>query len=435
MSISITTYNESGDLMSFEDFHKSWIRYLPVNKGKALDIVAGSGRDAKWLADKGFDVVALEPAKALLELCKKHTDERYGVKWLCDSYDLVLISSVWVNLNNEKRVTAFKNLASLLKLGGTLIITYRNDEFSDNRDIYNVGASEFEKLLPGIHLVDHIEEDLQNRSNISWTTLVFIKKFPFEDTLTKWQQDLQGEKHNTYKLALQLAILDHVTKPGSLSHLSTDCIYKFFIERYWDNSKAYRLREGRINQEPLFAQTVKEVLPEFNGILFKDLKGKNLQIVLATINNQGFKNKLISKLRNPIARLQKDSNNNSKGNGSENGLGWLYRWDKSKITINQAHALNLSLGIELFNKITIFEWAQLIERKNSVPLILTKLLPAKARIQIPVTTKHFFRDNNLNNECFYCKCKLENKKYEIDHFIPYTFVIHNEIWNLVSTCS
>jgi 2-polyprenyl-3-methyl-5-hydroxy-6-metoxy-1,4-benzoquinol methylase len=90
---------------SAEKVHECWLTKLP-KKGQALDAGAGVGRDALWLAEKGFDVIAVEPAKALREEGKKLTSHA-SVHWLDDQlpslkkvedlnmkYDLILLSAV-----------------------------------------------------------------------------------------------------------------------------------------------------------------------------------------------------------------------------------------------------------------------------------------------------------------------------------------------------
>ena len=43
-----------------------WLQdFLPAKGGRILDVGAGSGRDAAWLADQGFQVVAVEPSPAM----------------------------------------------------------------------------------------------------------------------------------------------------------------------------------------------------------------------------------------------------------------------------------------------------------------------------------------------------------------------------------
>eukprot|EP00362_Geleiidae_sp_MMETSP1317_P000446 CAMPEP_0201284792 /NCGR_PEP_ID=MMETSP1317-20130820/84925_1 /ASSEMBLY_ACC=CAM_ASM_000770 /TAXON_ID=187299 /ORGANISM="Undescribed Undescribed, Strain Undescribed" /LENGTH=81 /DNA_ID=CAMNT_0047606357 /DNA_START=291 /DNA_END=533 /DNA_ORIENTATION=- len=57
-----------------DKLHANWLKHLPPKPGLALDIGGGSGRDASWLAQKGWEVIAVEPAAALMELGKKSTE-------------------------------------------------------------------------------------------------------------------------------------------------------------------------------------------------------------------------------------------------------------------------------------------------------------------------------------------------------------------------
>lgn len=61
--------------VAFEKVHADWLSEIP-EKGFVLDVGAGSGRDARFLAVKGLSVVAVEPAEghpdAVLERTKEH---------------------------------------------------------------------------------------------------------------------------------------------------------------------------------------------------------------------------------------------------------------------------------------------------------------------------------------------------------------------------
>ena len=48
-----------------EAVHAAWKHLLPDSKSRILDVGAGSGRDAAWLAGYGHSVVAVEPADNL----------------------------------------------------------------------------------------------------------------------------------------------------------------------------------------------------------------------------------------------------------------------------------------------------------------------------------------------------------------------------------
>jgi len=114
---TIEFYNEHADSFnqqylsqSAETVHGSWMdKYLPVS-GQVLDVGAGIGRDAKWLAELGFDVIAVEPALGLRQHGQLLTD-KLSVYWLDDilpeltqtyqlqtKFDLILLSAVWMHI-------------------------------------------------------------------------------------------------------------------------------------------------------------------------------------------------------------------------------------------------------------------------------------------------------------------------------------------------
>ena len=53
----------------FESVHKDWLDDIP-SEGMALDVGAGSGRDARFLAARGLSVVAVEPADGIREVAR-----------------------------------------------------------------------------------------------------------------------------------------------------------------------------------------------------------------------------------------------------------------------------------------------------------------------------------------------------------------------------
>jgi SAM-dependent methyltransferase len=107
---------------------------LPAGAGKiALDVGAGSGRDAGWLAARGLEVVAAEPTAAMrregarLHPAARWLDDRLpdlaAVHRLGLAFDLILLSAVWMHIAPPHRPRAFRKLVTLLKPGGRLIMT------------------------------------------------------------------------------------------------------------------------------------------------------------------------------------------------------------------------------------------------------------------------------------------------------------------------
>jgi protein-L-isoaspartate O-methyltransferase len=63
--------------------HAQFADFLPPGPGLALDVGAGSGRDAAWLASLGYEVVAAEPAAAMRrEGMSRHREAR--IRWIDD---------------------------------------------------------------------------------------------------------------------------------------------------------------------------------------------------------------------------------------------------------------------------------------------------------------------------------------------------------------
>jgi len=133
-----------------EQVHRCWIDLLPEQPGLACDIGAGSGRDAAWLASKGWEVIAVEPNAALRQQGAAHTDTLRlasgGVTWLDDAlpdlthlraldqrYSLILISAVWMHLLPTQHTRAMRIVSELLAPGGLLVVTLRKGEDVEGR--------------------------------------------------------------------------------------------------------------------------------------------------------------------------------------------------------------------------------------------------------------------------------------------------------------
>jgi SAM-dependent methyltransferase len=107
--------------------------FLPPPPEDALDVGAGSGRDARWLAARGYRVTAAEPTAALREAGRAAAGE--GVAWtdaalpglpgLAGGFGLVLVNAVWHHLDDAERNAAARRLAGLLRPGGRLLLSLR----------------------------------------------------------------------------------------------------------------------------------------------------------------------------------------------------------------------------------------------------------------------------------------------------------------------
>ena len=146
--------------MDSAKLHADWIQHLPEQPGLACDIGAGSGRDANWLAEQGWDVIAVEPEAVFRKQAKAHSHP--NVAWLDDRlpelgqlrqlnqrFNLILLSAVWMHVPEAMRERAFRILSDLLAAGGVLVISLRHgSDEAENRErsFHPVSVQELEQL-------------------------------------------------------------------------------------------------------------------------------------------------------------------------------------------------------------------------------------------------------------------------------------------------
>ncbi|MEV4262438.1 class I SAM-dependent methyltransferase [Kribbella sp. NPDC049584] len=110
--------------------------------GPTADVGCGSGRDAAWLTANGFPTVGFEPSKGLLaEAKRRHPDVVFRSAALPELKDVadgtftnVLCETVIMHLEPSAVANSVRRLVEILQPGGTLYLTWRVTEGSDQRD-------------------------------------------------------------------------------------------------------------------------------------------------------------------------------------------------------------------------------------------------------------------------------------------------------------
>src|SRR5262245_40163079 len=112
--------------VTFDSVHRDVLHLFPATPGRIVDIGAGTGRDSAALAARGHSVVAVEPTDALrAEGQRRHAGA--AITWIDDSlpdlavlrgrhehFDVVLLSAVWLHLDEAERARGMSNIAALL---------------------------------------------------------------------------------------------------------------------------------------------------------------------------------------------------------------------------------------------------------------------------------------------------------------------------------
>lgn len=100
--------------------------------GRALDLACGEGRNAVWLAERGWDVTAVDFSQQAVDKAKALAEHRdVHVEWVCDDivgwqpaddarYDLALLS--YLHLPPAERQLVMRTATLALRPGGRLVV-------------------------------------------------------------------------------------------------------------------------------------------------------------------------------------------------------------------------------------------------------------------------------------------------------------------------
>ena len=171
--------------VGFEDVHGDVLHLLPPPPARALDIGAGTGRDAAALARLGYEATAVEPTAEFRAIGRSlHADA--GIDWIDDAlpdlpavqgrFGLVLLSAVWMHLTVAERATAMARASGLLDPGGVMVLSLRHGPIPEGRALFEVTAAETVALAEahGLSTLHNAERPGQfGQPGVWWSRLAF----------------------------------------------------------------------------------------------------------------------------------------------------------------------------------------------------------------------------------------------------------------------
>ncbi|MDK0524503.1 class I SAM-dependent methyltransferase [Streptomyces sp. ML-6] len=177
---------EQYENVTFDEVHREVLHLFPSRPSSVLDVGAGSGRDAAALAARGHRVVAAEPTTELRALGRRlHAD--HEIEWVDDAlpelpeltaqtrrFDLILLTAVWMHLDERQRTSSMARLVGLLERRGRVILSLRHGPVPAGRRMFPVSAEETISLARrhGLEVVHETQRvDLHGRPGVTWTRL------------------------------------------------------------------------------------------------------------------------------------------------------------------------------------------------------------------------------------------------------------------------
>ncbi len=245
----------------------------------------------------------------------------------------------------------------------------------------------------------------------------------------------KGVKSNTYKFALAKFLLDY-SKSQRLKERDYQINYNEiaikFLEYYWFQECKYKFKQDfNKDKMPKIIRIIQkycgtEYIPESFEKYFKNKQKIKLQMI-EEIEKKCF--------NDVIPRFQpKEQNDYYQHFHKPVKSGNYTPSEKSYIILNKETLSFFKQDYEVLSKILILEWAKFLEKTNFTPKLISKIeLMKDPKRNSLLKFKKMLME--MNQECFYCGISLEQSDTHIDHFIPWSYIYEDEIWNLVLACN
>jgi SAM-dependent methyltransferase len=181
--------------ISFAEAHMPVLHLIPPAPCRALDIGAGTGRDAAGLVALGHSVLAVEPTEELrrgamllhpspmIEWLDDSLPDLAAVRARKEEFDLVMLTAVWMHLDEAQRQLAMPNVSALVRNNGIMIMSLRHGPTPPGRRMFEVSAEETIELAhrSGLFCTLNREAEASLRQpGVSWTRLAFQKSLDLE---------------------------------------------------------------------------------------------------------------------------------------------------------------------------------------------------------------------------------------------------------------
>ncbi len=236
----------------------------------------------------------------------------------------------------------------------------------------------------------------------------------------------------TYKYYWFVAMLDILVKERK-TRMSFWEIIAGMVSESWYPIHYFKLSFGK--SDSLFEQSL-DIQQEFQISIESD-KERTKKYLLEHLDDTKRFLKVFSinvpyRFLSPWIRYTNDEDVIKKSQSFENQC--LYAIHGDEIVINEIWVDYLTENYAILRDFAFWNLTQFIQKRNpNVPDVPSKLIKPIQRDSL--TKQHKFWDTYINTvgsiNCIYTGKQIFAKQYDLDHFVPWSFVSHNLLWNLI----
>ncbi len=234
----------------------------------------------------------------------------------------------------------------------------------------------------------------------------------------------RSRNDSSYKYGFLKSIIDNLYNVDENLKLSFDQLFSKFAEIYWNLILKYDLRQKaptNDNRKSFIEQILLGAKDKYQIAEIVPYESLSAEMMLDISHQVKMKCKtyVVGALFEDTQRL-------------------FYSFSKKEewIQINPRMYEFLCKHKVVIEKLNYYEWARFLEKVNeekSADHLLTKIDESSKRNNLSDYRWILFEELK-NKKCFYCGRYLKPDKIDVDHFIPWSFIKDDNLWNLVLAC-
>lgn len=238
----------------------------------------------------------------------------------------------------------------------------------------------------------------------------------------------------TYKYYWFVAMLDILVKERK-TRMSFWEIIAGMVSESWYPIHYFKLSFGK--SDSLFKQS-QDIQQEFQISIELD-KEKTKKFLLEHLDDtksflRVFSINVPYRFLSPWIKYTNDEDAIRKSQKFENQCLYAINSNRDEIVINEIWVDYLTENYAILRDFAFWNLTQFIQKRNpNVPDVSSKLIKPIQRDSL--TKQHKFWDTYIeivgSINCIYTGKQIFARQYDLDHFVPWSFVSHNLLWNLV----
>ena len=234
----------------------------------------------------------------------------------------------------------------------------------------------------------------------------------------------KSKNTSSYKYGFLKAIIDNLYNVDADLKLSFEQIFSKFGEIYWNLILKHGLKQKTVtndNKETYLEQVLRAAVKKYQilePIPYESLTSKMMLDITHQVKMK-CKRYVVGALYEDTMRL-------------------FYSFSKKEewIQINPVMYEFICKHKVVIEKLNYYEWARFLEKVNEETIaikLLGKIDESAKRDNLSEYRRILYEEFE-NETCFYCGERLSSDKIDVDHFIPWSFIKDDKLWNLVLAC-